>query len=181
MCLMCLHFYATGRCCSLGPLTVQTLPPLAGPVSVFRVLARGTSLARLHQGPFRSSILSTDVLIRDARSRDRWERRAVPTEKRACPTKWEFLANNTKIFEPSSFPPIFLFLLSLFTCPRRGSRVHSPWAFRNYPENGHGWPFLETGPVLDMHRRTSTRQWWAIYLSLIAIVIFVIILYDDFI
>ncbi|CAL1686904.1 unnamed protein product [Lasius platythorax] len=36
----------------LGPLTVQTLPPLAGPVSVSRVLARGTSLARLRQGPF---------------------------------------------------------------------------------------------------------------------------------
>lgn len=64
-----IHFYATGRCCSLGPLTVQTLPPLAGPVSVSRVLARGTSLARLHQGPFWSSVLSTDGLIRDARFR----------------------------------------------------------------------------------------------------------------
>lgn len=102
--------------------------------------------------PFHRRAYSRRKISRSVRKESR-----TPTKKRACPTKWKFLANNTKIFEPSSFPFIFLFLFSLFTCPRRGSRVHSPRAFRNYPENGHGWPFLETGPVLDMHCRTSTR------------------------
>lgn len=48
-----IHFYATGRCCSLGLLAVQTLPPVSRPVSVSRVFARGTSLARLRQSPLR--------------------------------------------------------------------------------------------------------------------------------
>jgi len=46
----------------LGPLTVQTLPPFVGPVSVSRVLIRGVSLARFYQGPYSGRFLgfSTD-------------------------------------------------------------------------------------------------------------------------
>lgn len=59
----------------------------------------------------------------------------------------------------ASVPPLFT---PLFTPVRRRSRVHDPRTFRNYLENGHGRPFLETGPGLDMHRRARGRQRWAI-------------------
>lgn len=59
-----IHVYATG---SLGPLAVQTLPPLTGSVSVSRVLTQGVSFARFPSRPLLGTLgsrrLITDRLL----------------------------------------------------------------------------------------------------------------------
>jgi len=105
------------------------------------------------------------------RFRERWEENRLLTPGQSRVRLNESPSRIVRIFgpllshpflfhiRPSSLLPLFTLPLYLLVSDAHRSRVHDLRAFRNYLENGHGRPFLETGPVLDMHHRARRRQW----------------------
>lgn len=165
---------------STGSAGGSNSPATCWAVSVSRVLARRTSFSRVsHQGPlFRQGPTGLYWQREVLPARPRGFSLSVSANKgredgeaeeflsyeeyervRLNESAWRIIRKVRPVRVLPLLPSLSPFLLfPPFICPSSRDREYSPRAFRNYPGNGHGRPFLETGPVLDMHRRFRTRQ-----------------------